>query len=172
MCEQIKHCYRRLVFLGDVNIDLLSESDLKQNLIDAMKSYNFSINSKIEPTRETATTSSCMYFIASNLEVTKSNILKTSISDHYALQILVPNANKKPEHHCAYRNLKVFDNQETRLNFLFSLNHWLQKNDMNSTCDSKMQQLDDYFVKTVDKYAPLTKCVCKHSKKMHGLTTR
>ena len=40
---------------------------------------------------------------------------------------------------------------------LFSLNHWLQKIDMNLTFDSKMQKFNDYFVKTVDKYAPLTK---------------
>ena len=119
--EQIKQNLGNHVILGDINIDLLLESDLKQNLIDTMKSYNFSINSKIEPTRETATTSSCIDFIASNLESTESNILKLSISDHYALQIVVPNASQKPEHYCVYRNLKFFDNQETRLNFLFSL---------------------------------------------------
>ena len=104
--EQIKHDFRNHVILGDINIDLLSESDLKQNLIDTMKSYTFSINSKIEPTRETATTSSCIDFIASNLEVNESNILKSSISDNYALQIVVPNASKQPEHYCVYRNIK------------------------------------------------------------------
>ena len=92
-----------------------------------MKSYNFSINSKIEPTRKTATTSSCIDFIASNLESTESNILKLSISDHYVLQVVVLNASKKPEHYCVNRKIKVFDNQELRLKVLFSLNHWLQK---------------------------------------------
>ena len=118
--EQIKQNFRNHVILGDINIDLLSESDLKQNLIDTVKSYNFSINSKNKPTRETATTLSCIDFIASNLEVTESNILKTSISDHYAMQIVIPNASIKPEHYSVYRNLKVFDNQETRLKSLFS----------------------------------------------------
>ena len=63
--EQIKHNFRNHVILGDINVDLLSESDLKY-LIDTMKSYNFTLISKIEPTRETATTSSCIDFIASN----------------------------------------------------------------------------------------------------------
>ena len=76
------------IVCGDLNTDILNENLGARVLFEnMMNSQGLDLVSLREPTRETATSSTCIDAIYSNFSVQPSQILKTTFSDHYSLHL-------------------------------------------------------------------------------------
>lgn len=78
-----KYLKKNIVIGGDLNIDFLSNSTETRNLTNLFKSHNFYQNIK-EPTRITATSSTCLDVIFTNFDTTDLDIhvKEYGLSDH------------------------------------------------------------------------------------------
>ena len=76
------------IVCGDFNTDLINENlGARVTFENMMNSQGLDLVSLREPTRETATSSTCIDDIYSNFPVQRSQILKTTFSDHYSLHL-------------------------------------------------------------------------------------
>jgi len=73
-----------IVIVGDINIDLLKQTKAASELMELIK--NFNLESHLcEPTRVTKRSKTCIdHIYASENIVSKAEVVKTDVSDHYA----------------------------------------------------------------------------------------
>ena len=121
-----------------------------------MTSQGLSLVSLREPTRETATSSTCIDSIYSNVTVRNSKIEKTTFSDHYSLKIDIDIHYEVVNDIFEYRSLKRLTDPLYCEKFLFVLNHSLSKIKENSTpAESYLTKIAQTIRDTSDKYFPL-----------------
>ena len=95
---------------GDFNIDLLNVSLAARVTLEyLMSSQGLDLVSLREPTRETATSSTCIDSIYSNVPVQRSEIQKTTFSDHYSLKLDVNIYHDVKESIFEFRSLKKLE---------------------------------------------------------------
>lgn len=75
---------KHIVITGDFNINMLSNSKEYQRLINTMKENNFHQIIK-DPTRETATSSTCIDLLFTNNRVFQASVEDLGVSDHKSL---------------------------------------------------------------------------------------
>ena len=113
---------------GDFNIDMLNENlATRVSLEYLMYSQGLDLVSLREPTRETATSGTCIDSIYSNITVQRSQIEKTTFSDHYSLKLDLDIYYEVVEEIFEFRSLKKLDDPLYCGKFLFFLSHSLGK---------------------------------------------
>lgn len=143
------------VLFGDFNIDSLKYSTDRINYDNVLSAYNFKRQNN-EPTRVTATSSTCIDHLITSYQV-ENKTIKSTISDHYSVMGEIPGILTAPELNeirtTNVRNLKKIKG-ENSLNFLFLLDQKLKKLDPN--CGHYVQNISKTTMECVDRFAPLT----------------
>ena len=142
------------IICGDFNIDIFDAYHQQyQNLIN---SFNYEMQNA-EPTRVTKFTSKC---IDHNLSKQSKEVstLKWSFSDHYALiydfDFSVSSSQSNEFYYS--RDFKFFENEQNYLNFLFILQHRLNKMN-NYDLESTWCELSSIILQIFDDKCPITK---------------
>ena len=82
---------------GDFNIDLLKMDSISDYFSNELSMIDYKLASPLLPTRKTSTTASCIDHIFTNCSYKTSKIIEISVSDHFALDVVVDSAaSKKP----------------------------------------------------------------------------
>ena len=129
---------------GDFNIDLLNENlAARITLENLMTAQGLELVSLRQPTRETATSSTCIDSIYSNIPVQLTQIKKkTTFSDHYSLELSFEIYYEIAENIFEYRCLKKLEDSFYFEIFLFFLNHSLGKvNEHNTDAESYLEKI-------------------------------
>ena len=142
---------------GHFNIDMVNENlATRVSLEYLMYSQGLDLVSLREPTRETATSGTCIDSIYSNITVQRSQIEKTTFSDHYSLKLDLDIYYEVVEEIFEFRSLKKLDDPPYCEKFLFFLSHSLGKI---PESDAKAETYLDNITKTLkeatEKYFPL-----------------
>ena len=158
---------------GDFNIDLLNENlAARITLENLMTAQGLELVSLRQPTRETATSSTCIDSIYSNIPVQLTQIKKTTFSDHYSLELSFEIFYEIAESIFEYRSLKKLEDSFYCEKFLFFLNHSLGKiNEQDSDAESYLEEIAHVIKDSTDKYFP-TKQVKRHEPKKSWITNR
>ena len=88
---------QKFILIGDININVLDHTDPKtQRLRDILDSFNlnWSVN---EPTRVTATSSTAIDNVITNISNTSVHVFNPAISDHFAQEVVANGCRPKPE---------------------------------------------------------------------------
>ena len=125
----LKSLKYELYLFGDFNIDTLKDETNNNRYDNFLNAYDLAVQNS-EPTRVTPQSKTCLdHFISSN--PTDTITLKTTISDHYTILGKIPlkyhKTNESVRPKVIMRDLRNIKN-ENALNFLFLLNHKLEKN--------------------------------------------
>lgn len=119
--ELYKHKKKKIVVLGDFNINILKNNKITSTLQDLCKKYNMTIHIN-EPTRRL----SCIDQILSNIEDASASVLHLGLSDHETAQMLnFPAVNKKSEPKVSFifkrdynkDNIRLYQNSISQLSF-------------------------------------------------------
>ena len=95
---------------GDFNFDLLNENlAARITLENLMTAQGLELVSLRQPTRETATSSTCIDSIYSNIPVQLTQIKKTTFSDQYSLELSFEIYYEIAENDFEYRSLKKLE---------------------------------------------------------------
>ena len=113
------------IFCGDFNFDNFDE--FHQQYKNLSKSFNYEMQDA-EPTRVTKFTSTCIDHIFS-IQSKEVSTRKLTFSDHYALLYEFDFSVSRSQSNEFYysRNFKFCDSEQNYLNFLFILQHRLNK---------------------------------------------
>ena len=144
---------------GDFNIDLLNVSLAARVTLEyLMTSQGLDLVSLREPTRETATTSTCIDLIYSNAPVQRSQIVKTTFSDHYSLKLDINVYHEVVENIFEFRSFKKLEDPLYCEKFLFFLSHSLGKAvDLNTGAEAYFDKVTQLLNDATNKYFPLKK---------------
>ena len=140
---------------GDINIDMLNENlATRVSLEYLMYSQDLDWVSLREPTRETATSGTCIDSIYSNITVQRSQIEKTTFSDHYSLKLDV--YYEVVEEILEFRSLKTLDDPLYCEKFLFFLGHSLGKiPESDAKAETYLDNITKALKEATEKYFPL-----------------
>ncbi|KAG8326466.1 hypothetical protein J6590_039928 [Homalodisca vitripennis] len=95
------------LIIGDLNINVMDLTDpLTQRLRDLLSSFdlNWSVKS---PTRMTATSSTAIDNIITNIPYTTVSVLNTAISDHFAQEVVTGLINLENPYQLAIKQLQL-----------------------------------------------------------------
>ena len=141
---------------GDFNIDTMHNTSLAERYKNLLKTYGLYIQNK-DPTRTTATTSTCIdHVISQNFVETVT--LNDKISDHSPIEVKLNEINPQitTKEKSFRRNYKCFENVNVLLRFIFLLNHLLGKIEKTLSVDEKIDKLISALNISIDRFAPLT----------------
>lgn len=127
---------KKIVILGDINIDTLKTNKMTNTLQDLTKNYNLTIHIN-EPTRKL----SCIDHILSNIENASASVLHLGLSDHETAQMLyfsVESKDKKPMTSYTYKRKYNVENINRFKNYIskISFNEVFVENDLNTAYDT------------------------------------
>ena len=121
-----------------------------------MNSQGLELVSLREPTRETATSSTCIDAIYSNFSVQLSQILKTTFSDHYSLQLDMNMSLEMVENSFEFRSLQKLEDPLYCGTLLFFLSHFLSKiNEFDTPAEKYLDKIVKTLRESTDRYLPL-----------------
>ena len=107
-----------------------------------MNSQGLDLVSLREPTRETATSSTCIDAIYSTFSVQRSQILKTTFSDHYSLHLDMNITLELVENIFEFRSLQKLEDPLYCEKFLFFLSHSLSKiNELDTPAEKYLNKI-------------------------------
>ena len=118
---------KRHIFCGDLNIDLLCKNNACELLLNSTASFGYSLVSSLEPTRVSHHSSTCIDHAFANFSCLNHCVLPLDISDHYAVNVTLDVGSPKKQPGTKFRSLKMPNNTEYRLKFIFKLKHELSK---------------------------------------------
>ena len=148
-----KQCQNSIIE-GDMNLDVLDVSR-NSRLIEEYKlilSFFGPFISNSEATRETASSSTCFDLIISKYDMSVTN-LKFFLSDYYALVASIGFFLDDSDNFKIDRNLKILNQNENILNFLFVL-HQNLNNCKLETIDHMLTDLKKLCLDVFDRFCP------------------
>ena len=145
------------IVCGDFNTDLLNENlGARVTFENMMNSQVLDLVSLREPTRETATSSTCIDAIYSNVSVQRSQILKTTFSDHYSVYLGMNITLELVENIFEFRFLQKLEDPLYCEKFLFFLSHSLSKiNELDTPAETYLDKIFQTLREATDRYFPL-----------------
>lgn len=86
-----KYCKKKVIIVGDLNVNFLNSSNQTKRMTELFKRFNFIQNIK-EPTRITRTSSTCLDIVFTNFNTQQLtiNVRELGLSDHKGVEIAVP----------------------------------------------------------------------------------
>ena len=150
----LKTLNNETIIFGNFKIDTLVDSTEKRNYHDLLASFSYE-NQNFEPTRVTATSSTCLDHVSAT-EPLQTETIRTTISDHYTLLSEIPILENKEEQEnfMESRNLKRIKGPYA-LNFLFLLDQKLKGLECNKKADEQLVYIAESIMSTVNRFAPL-----------------
>ena len=149
-----------LLVLGDFNLDILSHS-CQSNILsykNLLASFDLRLQNSL-PTRETATTSTCIDHCFANI-LCKVDTVKCHISDHHGLlsDLPIQRATRDGPKYMLTRDLRYLKKDENICKLLFYANHELSKISVSySDVEKYLQQFSAVLIKAFDKFCSLVK---------------
>lgn len=147
---------KKHVICGDINIDLLAESRVKQHYLNTLNSYGFQPVNGNYATRVTTTSKTCLDHIICTNHL-NFKVIESSITDHYPLlvELKVKEPIKRVKQPIrSFIQLQQNDN-ETKM--LFKLKHDLEKEELSLCNDVHLyaEKLINTINKVADLYIPV-----------------
>ena len=145
------------VACGDFNIDMLNENQAARVSLEyLMYSQGLDLVSLREPTRETATSGTCIDSIYSNISVLRSQIEKTTFSDHYSLNLDFDIHHEVVEEIFEFISFKKLEDPLYCEKFLFFLSHSLGKiPEQDLKAEIYLENIAKALKEATERYFPL-----------------
>ena len=141
------------LFAGDFNIDTIANSKDKYDYETLLLAFDFKCQN-FEPTRVTATSSTCLDHVITSYQV-KTETIQTTMSDHFTVLGTIPgvffNEPVISEEKIYRRDLRSIKGDQA-LNFLFLLDQKLKKLDQLDKL--VFEKITETIMFCVDKFAP------------------
>ena len=171
LLNELKSLKGELCIMGDFNIDILTSraTSLQKTYRNLLADFDLELQNS-EATRVTLK-KTCIDHIISPTKV-EVNTICCNVSDHYALLTEVEINSKQTvtdQQKLQVRNIEKLKNSNKIVNFLFLLEHKLQKLSLfSSTCNENLLKISEIMLDTFDNFAPLHYRVLKKSSWVNG----
>ena len=172
LLNELKSLKGELCIMGDFNIDILFTGaiSLQKTYRDLLADFDLEVQNS-EATRVTLNSITSSDHIISTTKV-EVNTICCNVSDHYALLTEVKINSKQTvtdQQKLQLRNIEKLKNSNKIVNFLFLLQHKLQKLPLfSSTCNETLLKISEIMLDTFDVFAPLHYRVIKKSSWVNG----
>ena len=162
LLEQLEVGNKNMILCGDFNKNISGNNNQLKNYKNLLENLGLQVNN-LEPTRVTATTSTCVDHMISNSQY-ENKTIESNISDHFPILTLLDEKgcpsvmdaqNKKIT--TWVRNQSFLKNNFVLIRYLFFLNHMLQKIEFHWSIDKKLQTITENFHVALDRFAPYKK---------------
>ena len=162
LLEQLEIGNKNMILCGDFNTTISGNNNQVKNYKNLMENFGLQVNN-LEPTRVTATTSTCIDHMISNSQY-ENKTIESNKSDHFPKLTLLDEKvcpsvmdaqNKKIT--IWVQNYTFLKNSFVSIRYLFFLNHMLQKIEFHWSIDKKLQTITESFHVALDRFAPYKK---------------